>query len=238
MTSVKNPLDEMRRVFDDLKHDRISRAEAFQQMKPYTGKKAWGSTAWKKMREQFIGTQCAACSSQEGPFVLQHLRQPIDLKILGMFTFDEYKKERPFEIDISDTSLKKRAACPKCQSINLRYRAADKCTICNRCHEIVVPIMIPDPKDRSAKKQEAYKAFSEKRFREYLADEEWQKRPVLAWIAEMIRYWSCTDAVTYCQKCAYLSDVKGMEICPVCKQHYKSRRWPTCYQCHLKKKEG
>lgn len=53
---------------------------------------------------------------------------------------------------------------------------------------------------------------------------------------DCIKYLSFEDAITACKKCAYNFDVKKMELCPKCKQHYKGLQYPTCIECLLEDK--
>ena len=48
---------------------------------------------------------------------------------------------------------------------------------------------------------------------------------------EYKEYLSCKDTLTFCKKCAFLWDVKGMNLCPRCRVRYKKLRFPYCYSC-------
>jgi hypothetical protein len=48
---------------------------------------------------------------------------------------------------------------------------------------------------------------------------------------EFDQYLSCEETVTFCKKCSFLWDMKGMNLCPRCKTHYKKFQFPNCYRC-------
>ncbi len=41
---------------------------------------------------------------------------------------------------------------------------------------------------------------------------------------------SLTNAIALCKRCHFAS-LKGMELCPVCRNKYKSSRYETCFDC-------
>ncbi|WP_199117804.1 hypothetical protein [Pedobacter sp. ASV28] len=61
--------------------------------------------------------------------------------------------------------------------------------------------------------------------------EEIEKEAFLLYLDDCIKYLSFEDTITACKKCAYQFDIKRMELCPECKQHYKGLQYPTCIQC-------
>ena len=48
---------------------------------------------------------------------------------------------------------------------------------------------------------------------------------------EFEQYLSCQETVTFCKRCAFLWDIKGMNLCSKCKVHYKGLRFPYCFSC-------
>lgn len=57
------------------------------------------------------------------------------------------------------------------------------------------------------------------------------KEAFLLHVNDCIKYLSFEDAITACKKCAYNYDIKKMDLCPKCKQHYKGLQYPTCIEC-------
>ena len=57
------------------------------------------------------------------------------------------------------------------------------------------------------------------------------KESILLYLDDQIKYLSFQDAITACKKCASYYDLKNMELCPSCKEHYKGIQYPTCISC-------
>lgn len=53
----------------------------------------------------------------------------------------------------------------------------------------------------------------------------------LLYLDDDIKYLSFEDTITACKRCASNYDLKKMELCPKCKEHYKGIQYPTCIQC-------
>ena len=53
----------------------------------------------------------------------------------------------------------------------------------------------------------------------------------MLYLEDNIKYLSFEDTITACKKCAYNFDINNMELCPKCKEYYKSIKYPTCIQC-------
>lgn len=58
-----------------------------------------------------------------------------------------------------------------------------------------------------------------------------EKEAFLLYLDDSIKYLSFVDTITACKKCAYSFDINRMELCPICKEHYKDLQYPTCIQC-------
>ncbi|MDX6187825.1 hypothetical protein SGQ83_00545 [Flavobacterium sp. Fl-318] len=58
-----------------------------------------------------------------------------------------------------------------------------------------------------------------------------EKEAFLLHLNDCIKYLSFEDSITACKKCAYHFDIKKMELCPKCKQHYKGLQYLTCIEC-------
>jgi hypothetical protein len=58
-----------------------------------------------------------------------------------------------------------------------------------------------------------------------------EKETLLLFLNDIIKYLSFEDTITACKKCAYYFDIKRMELCPKCKEHYKGIEYPTCIPC-------
>lgn len=57
------------------------------------------------------------------------------------------------------------------------------------------------------------------------------KEAFLLYLADDIKYLSFENTITACKRCASNYDLKNMELCSKCKEHYKGIQYPTCIQC-------
>tara|TARA_R110002050_G_scaffold289989_1_gene443223 strand:- start:420 stop:1277 length:858 start_codon:yes stop_codon:yes gene_type:complete len=58
-----------------------------------------------------------------------------------------------------------------------------------------------------------------------------EKKAFSLYLNDNIKYLSFEDVITACKKCASSFDLHKMELCPICKKHYKGIQYPTCIQC-------
>jgi hypothetical protein len=54
---------------------------------------------------------------------------------------------------------------------------------------------------------------------------------MLIYLDENIKYLSFEDTKTFCKKCAFNYDKRGMDLCPKCKVNYKKIQYETCVDC-------
>lgn len=57
------------------------------------------------------------------------------------------------------------------------------------------------------------------------------KKAMLDFLDETIKYLSFEDTKTLCKKCAFNYDKNKRELCPICKKNYKSVHFETCIDC-------
>lgn len=58
-----------------------------------------------------------------------------------------------------------------------------------------------------------------------------EKEAFLLYLNDNIKYLSFEDTITACKKCASYFDLYNLELCPLCKEHYKGVQYSTCIQC-------
>jgi ribosomal protein L37AE/L43A len=58
-----------------------------------------------------------------------------------------------------------------------------------------------------------------------------EKEAFLLYLNDDIKYLSFEATITACKRCASSYDLHRMELCPQCKEHYKSIQYSTCIQC-------
>ena len=63
-----------------------------------------------------------------------------------------------------------------------------------------------------------------------------EKKALILYLNDNIKYLSFEDTITACKKCASNYDLFRMELCPQCKEYYKGIQYPTCIQCLPEKK--
>lgn len=58
-----------------------------------------------------------------------------------------------------------------------------------------------------------------------------ERKAFLLYLEDNIKYLSFEDTITACKKCASNFDLHLMDLCPICKENYKSIMYETCIQC-------
>jgi hypothetical protein len=95
---------------------------------------SWQSKSWKQRRKEVLENACHTCGKTE-QLLIQHLWHPASFKVLceraKVFLRVEYKKETPFvsatlkpfdPTKVSPQEVIPRDSCPKCGSVNVRFR--------------------------------------------------------------------------------------------------------------------
>ncbi|OKQ18295.1 hypothetical protein H058_00835 [Vibrio antiquarius] len=213
--------------------------------------KPWHRKEWKLERDSLIANSCTQCGAHGDtqPMVLQHLRHPRTIDVIfnqlaspelekNAVERDAYIKELLENSDeLNHFPIGEREGCPKCESTNVRFRKTRNEWDCLskksrggrvvwRCgNSFETPLMLREPTPEQkrqisaisgALKKQAYEKYNTLAIRE-----SYGKEAVLESIKDTERYLSFKDTTTYCKKCAYLMDVKGLIYCPE-KQDYIS----------------
>ncbi|NNU78177.1 hypothetical protein [Clostridium estertheticum] len=223
--------------------------------------KSWHTTEWKKKRSTLLKESCEQCGSKEILTIQHtwHPRdygiikrdicgkygQLINEKYTVEDLINEKEVENYFNININQ---QEKEICIKCGSVNISARKTLSPKYrCNHCKELfeapvkkLLPIFIDDRKQEILQEMNvvtyselSWKIYKEKckelLFKEY--GEQIEKETIITVIDESLRYISLADTVTFCKKCAFIWDKKGMNICPICKTRYKKICNRTCYEC-------
>lgn len=176
--------------------------------------------------------------------VLQHLVHPrpfADLRwLIRGRLWDLYKEQNP--LFVQEPSPVDHAACPRCKSTNItQMKTGDKRWKCRfhsrggRCgHEFQVPTTVQalTPGQRQARSEvwrQASSAAYEKFNAEY--DDYIGTQAVLFSIVEHEWYLGMENTVTFCKKCAFLWDMKRMQLCSKCGQAYHLIGAALCAAC-------
>lgn len=204
----------------------------------------WQSKEWKTKVVELRTTTCAQCGTTAGKMVLQHLWQPPSEQDIWREAKHDVLKQ--LIADGREIAFEQRPelaspqfiaeVCPNCdrtgfstrKTMTPRYRCGH-CTHTfdhpnrrfNPLHPIVVLLRKTHLNNQLLRIRETCQPEVEARVRtlktEYHA-----------------RYMSCKDAVTYCQKCAFLMDMKNKQLCANCKQHYHKIGYRQCFECSKK----
>jgi hypothetical protein len=219
----------------------------------------WHTSEWKKQRDALIGSVCTQCGSVEPPMVLQHLWQPTKVSDLfeqrKAFYHRQYDSQYPL-ISIEDIPEEQwdglADGCPRCHStvINCRKKSVPA-YICQaqknkrKCHfefdePVQVRVMSQQQKDSlRQQRKESYREWCQQF--DALYKDCIGKEVVLISIDEHERYMSFADVTTFCKKCAFLWDMKGIALCPVCKEMKMKvglRRLGMCFGCHVEERHN
>lgn len=226
--------------------------------------KSWHTKEWKKKRDKLIKDSCEQCGSKEVLTLQHtyHPREYGIIKKEICVKYGQLINEKhPIESLVNEKEVvqyfnknidkEKKDVCPSCGSINISARKTLSHKYkCNHCKDLfeapitkVIPIFIDDRKEEKAQEINvvtfsslAWKIYKEKSrtllFEEY--GEQIEKETIITVIDQYLRYISLEDTVTFCKKCAFLWDKKGMNLCPVCKVKYKKIYNKTCYDCREK----
>lgn len=190
--------------------------------------KPWQLAEWKETRSGKIGDKCVQCGSSVGPFVLHHLHNLPSFSMVAIVVasdlFDAWLSDQVIEIPKVAVSF-----CPRCHSRDIRRRKVMKPPwVCNRCREAFdapKEVMFPDTQERA----HLYREFKAANW------DVIQLRARSIREKDHERYMSCEDAATFCRKCAFLWDMKGMSLCPNCEVRYKTFRYDFCFVCAKQK---
>ena len=223
--------------------------------------KSWHTEEWKEKRAELLKESCEQCGSKEILTLQHtwHSRDYGTIKRetcakYGQLINEKYKiedlvnEEEVIQYFNTDITKEDREVCPKCGSFNISARKTlipkYKCNYCKELFEApikkLLPIFIDDRKEQKKQEMNAVtysslsgKIYKEKcrelLFKEY--EEQIEKETIITVIEENLRYISLEDTVTFCKKCAFLWDKKGMNLCPICKTRYKKIYNITCYEC-------
>ena len=204
--------------------------------------KPWHTKRWKEMRNQRIGDTCEQCGSKKAPFVLQHFGHYEDLPFAP--TRDSVVRELMGEYDAFPVKpTLERPACPKCNKRSISKRKIKPTWRCIRCrNEFNDPLTVEVKIDRRTGKEEneqyrlqCWKTFEkfqishtdivDKRHQEKLEEHEKLRQ------SSYENYMSGEGTATFCKKCAFLWDVKGLMLCSQCKTGYHAFQYNNCYNC-------
>ena len=173
---------------------------------------------------------------------------------------DIFVTKEDIESYIVDTPREVFNMCPKC-GWNFRTRIKKPQLVCIKCkHEFNEPAQKPLPEyfddiysgsiapvfdkpsnapgNRKVPYIMLYSSIRQKiinnKIKQMMKDRfqyEIDKKSMLDYLEASIKYLSFEDTITLCKKCAFSQDIRGKNLCPVCKKNYKPMQYETCVDC-------
>lgn len=214
------------------------------------GGRLYGTPEWRNLRERLIKLYCEQCSSDVGPMTLQHLWHPTTLTDIAkqlhhadrQEAWERYRVEHELTDglqDILEPVGPERPGCPICGGYNVRTRSkltprwkcltARNKQICGA--EFDKPITTRETKLITADvlRRQAFATQYAPRYRA----REWEVLTQAAIVAleEHVAYLSGEGTHTFCKKCAYLWDERGVRLCQGCRDAFHPHHEPHCRAC-------
>jgi len=249
------------------------------------GGRQWTTGEWKALRERLIGNHCQQCETTTGPMVLQHFWHPAtvdeivrDLQsALREAAWTDYHQEYAASDGLQDLEVldgPPRRGCPKCDGYSIqerkRTRGPGKIMHRFRCmtvrnkqpcgHEFDEPNTVQPTRVISVETQRraAFEEFYNPVFRSL--ERQVYTTATMRAVEEFSLYMSGEGTATFCRRCAYMWDKRGLRLCmnccdgwhtpaeelcgacrtgrryvlcATCGQERHSDKYPTCYTCRL-----
>lgn len=217
--------------------------------------RVWRTEEWKELRNRLIKDHCEQCGSAEGPFTLHHLMAPVNLtdfaRQLRGELFHQVRTglEQSGALEGLQERLgpdgKPRLGCPFCGGTNLRERMRNRRShatkprfvcqtgrnykVCKR--EFEEPVLL-QPLRLQTPANQRYHLVQETFAERYASAEQhlYLDAAVLA-VRQFARYMAGEDTATFCRKCAYLWDEKGMRLCQTCNRGWHRLEFKRCSAC-------
>jgi hypothetical protein len=203
--------------------------------------KPWASAVWRRKRADFIKDKsCEWCGSEE-KLTIDHERnayRDVEFDKIARQFMRKYFADGKNEEELK--ALKKIAmgeitphyyyACPKCgYSVKQRKNKTFKCYRCG--------ITVGTPEKKLGRStilylhRRVFDLFRENHYKEIKA----VFTPHMKKLDE--EYFSFKDVHVLCHRCNY-ARLKGMHLCPTCKERYVSNRFEVCSTCYFKTDKG
>lgn len=229
-----------REVERQLANDEIGWEDALDKLQPIIkGNKSWHTKEWREARELIIKNACEQCGSTKQPMVLQHFIHPMSFgqifrELCGKDAWVNFKKE--YDYILGKDLLIDRSTCPACGSTNIHQLKTQEWS-CYKCHtKHDTPVIKP------AFNKESFKVLSKRRKDKELQNQRWRafqqqygdlvgKQAVLEFINQSRIYLSFENTATFCKKCAFAWDKKGLRLCQQCKKNWHFIYSQQCREC-------
>lgn len=231
---------ELAAIEKDLKTGRTDWKTALEQLRQRRGRQPpWKTAAWRADREKVLDDACAQCGSREPPLVLQHLAHPHSFaqnfrRAVGENVWRAFKQR--WNDRLAEATTQERYACARCRSLHIkpRKRTGDwKCYKCGAVHERPSIKTIKVPQVRGSEFVRRKDATYEARWNAFLDEfgSRYGAQAVLMCLQESRVYQEFGGVVTFCKRCAFAWDIRGMCLCMRCKTRWHPLHHPLCRWC-------
>lgn len=192
-------------------------------------RKPWQLSAWKRKRLELLkGACCEWCGSTEN-LVIHHKRQIIPYALHRALVTQQLLATKVKEGEFKPL---KRKVCPGCgyASISKPRKTMKPKYKCYRCG---VEFNEPAWKPTGRLSREDWGKFITK-YGAQIKETVLKQRDAFHERYMMLKR---EDVTILCRRC-HLALHKGLDLCPVCKTHYKKRSYPMCWECFKKTEKG
>jgi len=206
---------------------------------------------WKALRSELIKAACEQCGETAGPMNLQHLWHPDTVTDIAHRIRDKHKAEcfNRFVVEsANDPRFQDRVVpdgpprpgCPKCGGWVLKQRKSPgwkrfRCETTRqsrRCHfefDEAVEVQ-PLAVDYGGSRQ---RAVFEVAYRPIYNDtnEDMLRVATIEAVRQFQQYMSGEGTATFCRRCAYMWDEKGLKLCVTCRDSWHEHFFKQCKAC-------
>lgn len=199
---------------------------------------SWQENDWRQRREEFLGSACVQCGSNKQPLVVQHLKHPRSFGqiVRGILRAEWQLHKNNFDDEQTRGLKEERATCPSCTSLHIKQLKSGKwsCYKCRTKCDAPEYRLTLTPKGRTAyarrKRNEDLKKLRWKQFKSCLTNDQ-GIASLLVLIGETREYLQFKYAVTFCKRCAFAWDKKGIRLCQTCHSNWHPVWQTSCNHC-------
>jgi hypothetical protein len=185
---------------------------------------------WKEKRAEFLkGKTCAWCGVSDSlcihtPRAFSPAQISSEIYSAAYIRFREVYREKYQKFNCTSTGKHRHKSHPAWHKASTVHKTEPDHT---DLVEQYIEVLVEDSGEGSFKN--LYHEWLEESGIKELIEEEIKKAGE--------EYESLTNAIALCKRC-HFSSLKGMNLCPVCRNKYKSLNYETCFDCLPKDKKA
>jgi hypothetical protein len=244
-------LEEIPQVQQQLRDGRVTWQQVHERlMATVRGGRVWQTKEWKRPRAELIKEYCDQCGSTEPPLTLQHFSHPPSIydvvpSIVNRARWEAWQAHYEANPEDRTPITRRRPACPRCGGISLlerktktpRYRCNTQ--VRGTCHfefDESIEVEWVDTRATAARVQAGHdqrrKAFNVEWDREHADEAHALYVDVMIQLLDAhAKYVRAEESATFCKRCAYLWDKKGVRLCATCGIGYHEISKEQCDEC-------